>query len=419
MQTCRVSNSNLYPLFSLGDLYVSDFLPSDTDIVPLKSELTLCFNDESKLLQLGHSIDPHLLYGRYWYRSGTNLSMTAALKDVVDSIRHKTLIPKNGVWLDIASNDGTLLKFVPKDIIKIGIDPVEDSYKEEALKVADDVVQDFFSEEVYRNSQYGNRQADIVTVIAMFYDLNDPGKFLEDVHTILDDDGMLVIQMSYTPLMIKQLAFDNICHEHVCYYSLTSLKYILNKTGFRIVDCELNDVNGGSFRVYAKKKSCAIEKFNSAPFRDVANFRIQSLLDYECISGFNSCDIYFDFYKKICALRDDTVDFIEGENGRGKRIWGYGASTKGNTLLQWYGLNNSVIDAIAERSSRKYGLQTVGTNIPIYSEDTMRKANPDYLLMLPWHFVNEFKSREGEYLKDGGAFITPCPKFEIIRGNNG
>lgn len=416
MQTCRVSNSNLYPIFSLGKLCVSDFLPVGTESEALKSELSLCFSDESKLLQLEHSIDPHLLYGQYWYRSGTNLSMTAALKNVVDSIHSKVSVPKNGVWLDIASNDGTLLKFVPKDMTKIGIDPVEDSYKEEALKVADDVVQDFFSEEAYRNSEYGSRQADIVTVIAMFYDLDDPGSFLEDVHKILDDDGMLVIQMSYTPLMIKQLAFDNICHEHVCYYSLTSLKYILNRTGFRIVDCELNAVNGGSFRVYAKKKSCAVEKFNSAPFRDVANFRIQSLLDYECFSGFNSSDIYFSFYKKICDLKDDILGFIEKQHSSGKRIWGYGASTKGNTLLQWYGLTNSVIDAIAERSSCKYGLQTVGTQIPICSEKEMREADPDYLLMLPWHFVNEFKCREASYLKNGGTFIVPCPRFEIIKG---
>jgi len=415
MCKCRISNSKMYKLFSLGELYISDFVPVNSTDEPKRADLTLCFSDKSKLVQLEKSPLTKFLYGKYWYRSGINFSMRNALKNVVDSIFIYTSIKENDVWLDIASNDGTLLSFVPSNIIRIGIDPAENSYKDEAIRYSDDIIQDYFSANVYKKSRYGHRKANIITTIAMFYDLDNPGSFLDDINEILDDDGLFVLQLSYTPLMINQLAFDNICHEHVCYYSLTSLKYLLDQKDLRIVDCELNDVNGGSFRLYIKKKKSSITNFKTTPFRDVADFRIQSLLQYEDNNGFNTEVTYLDFYRKILNLREETIGFIKDQNKKGKTIWAYGASTKGNTLLQWYELNSDMIQGVAERSPHKYGLKTVGTNIPIYSEEEMRKVKPDYLLILPWHFVEEFKKREEEYLKSGGTFIVPCPKFEIIR----
>lgn len=416
MKKCRISGQEMNEVFSLGDLCVSNFVPSDYPHPPVKSTLSLCFCDESKLLQLRDSFPTDVLYGQYWYRSGTNLSMKLALKDVVDSVLARAIIRKDKVWLDIASNDGTLLSYVPKDIFKVGIDPAEDNYHEEARKVCDDSIQDFFSAETYFGGKYGHKKAFIVTAVAVFYDLDNPGKFLEDVYSVMEDDGLFVIQMSYTPLMVNQLAFDNICHEHVCYYSLTSLKYVLEKKGFRIVDCELNDVNGGSFRVYVKKDKSPINTFRTAPYRDVANLRIQALLEYEENNGFNDVQKYISFYEEILKLKKATVELILTEYANGKKIWGYGASTKGNTLLQWYGLDNQVIEKIAERSPYKYGLKTVGTNIPICSEDEMREAHPDFLLILPWHFIEEFRRREQSYLQSGGAFIVPCPKLDVITG---
>ena len=248
----------------------------------------------------------------------------------------------------------------------------------------------------------------------MFYDLDNPDQFIQDISQVLDDNGLWVIQLSYTPLMIKQLAFDNICHEHIYYYSLFNLKNLMNKNGFDIVDVELNDINGGSFRVYMMKSSSNKTKFSSQPYRDVCNFRIESLLAYESNLELNKIKTWFDFYNKINELKEKTVSFIKQEKAKGKTIWGYGASTKGNTLLQYFGLDNNLIDGIAERSQFKFGLKTVGTNIPIYSEEEMRRANPDYLLILPWHFINEFKQREHDYLARGGKFIIPCPQLEII-----
>jgi hypothetical protein len=179
------------------------------------------------------------------------------------------------------------------------------------------------------------------------------------------------------------------------------------------VDCQLNDVNGGSFRLYIKKKGQE-DNFYTQPYRDVANFRIQSLLEYEKFLEIDSVDTWQNFYRDLEDLKKVTVDFIKTAKAQGKTIWGYGASTKGNTTLQYFGLDHTLIDGIAERSPYKWGLKTVGTNIPIYSEEEMRKAHPDYLLILPWHFINEFKDREQEYLIKGGKFIVPCPKFEII-----
>jgi len=414
MSKCRISNTINNSAFSLGDLFISDFVKTDYFNKESKYDLSLCFNDESKLLQLEKSTNIDLMFGKYWYRSGLNNSMREALNNVVLSSLSYKKMEEGDVWLDIASNDGTLLSFVPKNIIRIGIDPAEDSFKNEAMRYSDLIIQDYFNANIYKNSKYGNKKAKIITAIAMFYDLNDPISFLKGIEEIMDDDGLLVLQLSYTPLMIDQLAFDNICHEHVCYYSLTSLKYLLDKTNFTIIDCELNDVNGGSFRVYIKKKIYNIKKFKTAPFRDVANFRIQSLFSYEENNGFNNIEKYFDFYEKIVKLKNETVLFIKKQKSLGKKIWGYGASTKGNTLLQWYGLDNSIIDGIAECSPYKYGLKTIGTNIPIYSEEVMRNQNPDFVLILPWHFINEFKKREAKYLQNGGRFIVPCPKFEIL-----
>jgi hypothetical protein len=277
------------------------------------------------------------------------------------------------------------------------------------------VGRDYFSHKAYQKiPQVSKKRAKAVTSIAMFYDLENPHAFVNDVKKVLDDEGLWIIQMSYLPLMLKQLAFDNICHEHLKYYSLSSLKYLLDRHNLTIVDCQVNDVNGGSFRTYVRKAKASPAQFATAPYRDVAEYRVQSILAYEKNLALHQPSTYLNFFKRSQQLKTQTLNFIKKEKKRGKTIWGYGASTKGNTLLQWFGLDHRLIDGIAERSPAKYGLKTVGTNIPIHSEGEMRKAKPDFLLILPWHFINEFETREANFLKRGGKFIVPCPKFEII-----
>lgn len=416
-KTCRISGEELVPLFSLGQLYVSDFLPEgEPPRMKHKVELKLCLAPESGLVQLAHTAPFDEMYGEYWYRSGTNATMTRELQDIAESTQNLIRWDPGDIFLDIASNDGTLLRFVDGQMIRIGIDPVEGDYRDLALKHADDVVQDYFSKDVYYSSAHATKKAKIITSIAMFYDLDDPHSFVEDVSEVLDDNGLWVIQMSYLPLMLQQLAFDNICHEHLEYYSLSSLKYLLDAHNLKIVDCQLNDINGGSFRVYVQKNSADPASFGTSPYRDVASYRVQSILSHEKSLNLKDPNTYKDFYAKVEKLKKETVDFIKKEKAVGKKIWAYGASTKGNTLLQWFGLDNTLIDGIAERSPAKFGRRTVGTNIPIYSEEEAREAQPDYFLVLPWHFIKEFTEREQKYLKAGGKFIVPCPKFEVIEG---
>ena len=401
-------------LFSLGDLYVSDFINVDADARAGKHDMTLVIDERYGAARLQECTPIHSMFGKYWYRSGTNLTMTNELKSIVESVTSVHKLKNNDLWLDIACNDGTLLKAVPDNIRKLGIDPAEDSFVAESSKVADEIIQDYFTAESYSRSQFKDQKASVVTCIAMFYDLDEPIEFLNDVHSVLEDDGLFVLQMSYTPLMIEQLAFDNICHEHVYYWSLFSIKRLLEDANFQIVDCQLNDVNGGSFRIYAKKSTANLSTFASRPYRDVCNVRINSLLEWESNLKLDQVDTWLAFYDRIEKLKQKTVDFIKEEKAKGKIICGYGASTKGNTLLQYFGLDDTLIDAIAERSPYKFGLKTIGTNIPIISEEEMRKLNPDYMLVLPWHFISEFITREDEYLTNGGKFIVPCPEFEII-----
>ena len=404
-------------LLDLGSHYVSDFI-SDIEKEyegKEKAPLTLIMDEKIGTPRLTQVVDPDKMYGKYWYRSGTNASMTNQLKNIAAEVSNRIKYKEGDIWLDIACNDGTMFKFIPNEFIKIGIDPVEDSFLELSSQVADYVEQDYFSYSSYQKTGYGDKKCKVITTIAMFYDLDDPNPFIQDVYKILDDNGIWVVQLSYTPLMVKQMAFDNICHEHVYYFSLNSMKKLVEPHGFKIVDCSLNDTNGGSCRVYMQKDCAKETSFGTKPLREVCEYRVKTLLNYENEHmNISNPEIWEQFYIKLEEMKKQTVEFIRSETYKGKTVYGYGASTKGNTLLQYYGLTPEDITAIAERSPAKFGKYTVGTNIPIISEKEMREVNPDYLLVLPWHFIKEFVEREAEFLNNGGKFIVPCPEFQVI-----
>lgn len=399
----------------MGPHYVSDFIKSDDDYVNrTKWSLDLELDETIGAARLTEVPPSNTMWGKYWYRSGINSTMTKELGNIVQEIVSRVRLQDNDIWLDIACNDGTLLRQIPSNLIKLGIDPAEDSFHVEASKHGT-VIQDYFSYDAYKRTGYGDRKAKVITTIAMFYDLMNPHPFIEDIKSVLDDDGIWVLQMSYTPLMLEQLAFDNICHEHAYYYSLSSIMSLFAEHDLKVVDCDLNDVNGGSFRVYVQKTVANANSFGTVPLRDVCNFRTNSILQYEREHfNLNDISVWNKFQQNIEELKEQTVSFIKTEKANGKIICGYGASTKGNTLLQWFGLDHTLIDAIAERSPYKFGLKTVGTNIPILSEEEVRNMKPDYMLVLPWHFISEFVKRESEFLRNGGKFIVPCPRFEII-----
>ena len=238
-------------VLDLGSHFVSDFL---TDVEKEyegkeKAPLTLIMDESIGAPRLTRVVDPDTMYGKYWYRSGTNASMTNQLRSIAEEVSSRIKYKEGDIWLDIACNDGTMFQFIPEEFVKLGIDPVEDSFLELSSQAADKVVQDYFSRDSYQKTGYGDKKCKVITTIAMFYDLDDPNPFIQDVYNILDDDGVWVVQLSYTPLMVKQMAFDNICHEHVYYFSLNSMKKLVEPHGFNIVDCSLNDTNGGSCRV--------------------------------------------------------------------------------------------------------------------------------------------------------------------------
>lgn len=402
-------------VLDLGSHYVSDFINEKDQTTRKKYSLDLYIDETIGAARLKELAPSETMWGKYWYRSGINQSMTLELKSIAEQVSSRMKVKSGDVWLDIACNDGTMFKFMPEGVIKVGIDPCDDSYFEESSKIANCVIQDYFTYDAWQRTEI-TQKCKVITTIAMFYDLDNPHSFIEDIKKVLDENGVWVIQLSYTPLMLDQLAFDNICHEHVYYYSLTSLKTLFEQHDLKIVDAELNDTNGGSVRVYIQHKDASIDSYGSSPLRDVCNFRVKALLEYEKNHyDLTDVDLWNQYQLKIDELKDNVVNFIRSETAKGKTVYGYGASTKGNTLLQYFGLDNKDIVAIAERSPYKFGLQTVGTNIPIISEDEMRAAKPDYLLIMPWCFISEFRQREKAFFADGGAFIVPCPKFEIFK----
>ena len=402
-------------LLELGNHYVSDFIKEDIEMEGrTKYSLDLYLDEELGAPRLMDIAPASTMWGKYWYRSAINTSMTLELQSIVKEVTSRIKLKDDDIWLDIACNDGTLLKSVPDNLNKVGIDPCDDSFYAESSKVAT-VVQDFFSKDAWSKTPFKDRKAKVISCIAMFYDLDNPHPFVQDMYDILDDNGIAVLQMSYTPLMINQLAFDNICHEHVYYYDLKSIKKLFSQHGFRVVDCSVNDTNGGSFRIYFQKDTAAVTSFGTSPLRDVCNYRIETILNYETnVIDISSTKVWEDFKHRLDTLKNDVNSFITQAKAEGKTVYGYGASTKGNTLLQYFGLDGSHVAAIAERSPYKFGFKTIGTNIPIISEEEMRDANPDYALVLPWHFISEFQTRERAFLEAGGSFIVPCPVFEII-----
>lgn len=398
-------------LFSLGKLYPSDFLkPGEQPLCePVELKLML---DENGTAYLNETPPDKVMWGeRYWYRSSISGTMRGQLRDVVQAVLSVIREPK-GLWIDIAGNDAYLLSQVPDGFTKVNIDPANDTFRLEAERHCDLVIQDYFSAEVFKKSKYGNQKANVITCISMFYDLANPGLFLENVYEVLEDDGLFVLQLSYTPLMIEQLEFTNLCHEHKYYYSFFNIKKLLESHRFKLMDVELNNTNAGSFRLFIMKDNH--NGFVSQTYADVCKFRMESLLYYERTLKLDQPGIWLNFFERINKLKEQTMNFIYREKALGKTIYGYGSSTKGNTLLQYFGLNNFLIDAIADRSPYKHGLRTTGTNIPIISEDEMRERQPDYLLVLPFHFINEFVEREKDYLDKGGKMIVCLPKFQII-----
>ena len=356
-------------------------------------------------MHLVHRKTPEVLYSAYWYRSGTNSTMRNHLQSVVEEAMEMTGRKESAIVLDIGCNDGTLLGFYPDSATKFGVDPSDVAQEIEAPV---NVVQDIFpSEELL--SRLDGRTFDIITSIAMYYDLEDPIAFTRGIKQILSPEGLWIFEMSYMPTMLQMTSYDTICHEHIEYYSLAVIEYILKQAGMKVVNVSHNDINGGSLRCHATHNNNFIYKCEE--FQQNIKAMRQEEFDLEL----DTDKPYRHFQDRINVHKEELNNLLKKLKKEGKKIHIYGASTKGNTILQWCGIDHRIIDVAAERNPDKYGALTLGTDIPIVSEAESRALNPDYYLVLPWHFKKEFLERERETLERGIGLIFPLPTIDIIR----
>jgi len=407
---CRIcGNKKIKSCIDLGKQYLSSVFPSDLDYrkdtkkYPLA--LVLCKKKKNTCgtLQLAHDIDLTSMYELYPFSSATNSSMPKILKDVVDASLARVEIKDNDTILDIGGNDGTLPSFFKNKKLKlINIDPaknIKSTNKSPNYKY----INNFFSKKAYNSST--REKAKLIFSIAMFYHLQNPIDFSKEVSDCMDDSGAWIIQMAYLPLMLKTNMYDNIVHEHVGYYTLHNISWIMEKVGLEVFDVQLNNVYGGSFRVFVKKKTNTKIKISK---------NVKKILDQESKFGINNLNTYTKFMSRIEKTKKDLLKLIKKLKSQKKTIWIYGASTKGNTILQYCGITNKEIEFAADANPFKFNKYIIGGDILIKNETEMRNKKPDYLLALPYSFVNGFIEREKSLIKSGTKFILPLPRVTTI-----
>ncbi len=402
---CRISGStNLINVLSLGEQSLTGVFPKTEKEVVTKGPLDLVWCPDSGLLQLNQSYSLEEMYGdNYGYRSGLNNFMVSHLVNKVRMLEDMVSLSKNDVVIDIGSNDATLLKAYKSNCMKVGIDPTGKKFQEYYTKEIE-LISDFFSAKVYRE-HFGNKKAKVITSIAMFYDLEDPRSFVKDIENILADDGIWHFEQSYMPSMLRTNSYDTICHEHLEFYSFEVIKNLVEECGLKVIDVVMNSINGGSFAVTVSKISSSLKQ--NTPI-------INWILRQEEDMGLDTPKPYRDFEERVYKHRKNLTSLINSIVDDGKTIIGYGASTKGNVLLQFCGITKKQIPYIAEVNEQKFGCFTPGTKIPIISEKEARAMKPDYFFVLPWHFKHNILERESEYLEKGGKFIFPLSEIEIV-----
>jgi SAM-dependent methyltransferase len=415
-QCCRVCGcSHLTPVIDLGDQYLQgSFLKPPMQKPPSRrvpTQLVRCdvakSEDACGLLQLAHSIPPEILYANYWYRSGTNDTMRRHLAEIVASAL-SIVAPSQHRVLDIGCNDGTLLGHVPPAFERWGVDPSDIAATIPApVKVINTVFPSDKATHALRGLTF-----DLVTSVAMFYDLEDPVGFARNINGLLADEGVWVLEMSYMPLMLAMNSFDTVCHEHLEYYSLSVLNTIMSRAGLRIFQVSLNWINGGSIRCYVCKADCF--RYDTTEARDL----IRRLQVNEFDMQLDTSVPYVAFQLRIEALRTEMTALLARLHADGRSIHVYGASTKGNVLLQWYGIDSYKIPFAADRNPDKAGAITLGTGIRIIDEAESRAMRPDCYLVLPWHFKKEFLLRERDAIMAGTSMIFPLPEITVVDASN-
>lgn len=409
IQQCRVCGSEqITEVIQIAPQYLSPtFVKSNENnkLSKIKVPLTLTLCRKCGLLQLKETVEPDLLYRQYFYRTAVSNTMCRDLKDVVEDVKQHLTLNEGDYVIDIGANDCTMLSYFPESLNRIGVEPAKNidwSNVDPSIKI----VNDYFSKKAVQPALKG-RQAKAITCCAMFYDLDDPNSFVADIKSILAPDGIWCIQLSYLPLMLKNMNFYDICNEHLEYYSLNTLKNLMEGHNLSIFDASTNNVNGGSTRVFITHT-----ENNYKPSDNLKKLYLE-----EEKMNLNDPQTYTNFYKKILDLKNKVNHVIRKEINQGKLVLGLGASTKGNILLQLFGISKEMLPYISERNPEKVGLRTLGTDIELISEGRAREMNPSCMLVLPWYFKEEIVKRERDYLEQGGKLLFPMPYPHIVNKN--
>lgn len=413
---CRIcKRKNLEEVIDLGLIYPSNFVEETKGFEKVPLVLMRC--EDCGLVQLKHTVCLDSMYRQYYYRSGLNPSMVKALNQIAKKALSWVDLKEHDTILDIGCNDGTLFKEYMKLLdysktgIYIGFDP--------ALNLADEANEnsDYFINDYFRAEYYPfNYRAKIITSIAMFYDLPDPVEFVEEIQGILSRDGIWILQFTDLVSMLKINAFDNICHEHLEYYSLRDITNLVDKFGMEVVDVSHNKVNGGSLQIVIAHQG--MKKVRDS----VQEYIRQEDVYLNPYRGLSSNIPFERFKKNVESIKSNVLSYLEHLEKQGKLAYGLGASTKGNTLLQYFGIENGkYIKKIADINKEKWGLKTIGTNIPIISQEEAIRDNPTTFLVLPWHFIERFTKEDEtliEYL-NSGSFTVPMPNPALYFRENG
>jgi len=404
INACRICNSHeLDSILHLGNQCFTGIFPKDPHESLASAPLEIIKCARCGLVQLHHNFEPSMLYGpTYGYRSGLNKSMVEHLRGKAAQLQKMCPLQPGDLVLDIGSNDGTSLGFYPAEMTRAGFDPSAEKFRK-YYQPGVQLVVDFFSASTFQR-QFGTRKANIISSIAMFYDLPSPPAFVEQVRDVLAPEGIWHLEQSYLPLMLKVNAYDTICHEHLEYYALKQIKWLTDQFALKIIDVQLNDSNGGSFAVTVAHKKSAFPE---------ATALIEKYLREEADFGLDSGTGFEPFKQRVRRHREELPAKLQEIQRAGKMALGYGASTKGNVVLQYCGITTELLPAILEVNPDKFGCRTPGTNIPIISEAEGHARNPDFLMILPWHFKANVMQRESAYRQRGGKLLFPLPEIHL------
>ena len=397
------SSSGLDSVLNMGNVALTGhFSMSGKSVIEMPLNLSQC--GSCGLVQLLNSYPAELLYGEaYGYESHLNSSMRKHLHRKANLLEKKFLTGKNPVVLDIASNDGTLLSgYRNSNVTKIGVDPIlsflEDYYPPQSIKLAK-----FFDESILNEVLPGS--VDLVTSLSVIYDLNNPIEFAKTINTILKPGGIWHFEQSYLPSMLSSLSYDTICHEHLLYLSMNDVLRILNESGFSIIEVTQNAINGGSLAV-------TVVKGKNHDFHPYVSY----LLNKEKLIGLQNGEALRLFGQRAMLHSKEAKNLILDYKQLGFKIYGLGASTKGNVFLNYAKLSSEEIECIGDINPKKFGKRTPGSDIGIKSEtEVLSRADKRSLyLILPWHFRDNIISNCSSVLEKNSSFLVPFPSLEVV-----